>query len=322
MKSNLKMDCQPKKRIIKKKLRLVVEPAVTNSSSSSNSEEGSNTISPSSSSTPKQISPSIHWNAVLNNWTVEERSSIVLKFQELCDIYIVSEEIAPTTGTPHLQMYVKFKEKCRPISHNINPRISWSKVSNKPNQKRSTKEMVLNAVTYCRKSGKVFDEFNCPHETRDYNEVIECVDLAVDGYPWQKKVIDLYHTTPNHRNIYWFWSQEGLTGKTELVRYLAHKYNIPFSYGGSVSDIMNLAFNNMAESKCFIFALTRKKKNHISYDALEQLKDGLISNNKFETGCRIINRPHVFVFANKPPDDDEDEEFMSKDRFIVEEIGA
>jgi len=105
-----------------------------------------------------------------------------------------------------------------------------------------------------------------------------------------------------------------------MVRYLAVKFNVPFSYGGSVSDIMNLAFNNIKGAKCFVFCLTRVKQNKISYDALEQLKDGLISNNKYETGCFVINRPHVFVFANKPPDNDEEEDYMSSDRLCVHEI--
>lgn len=72
---------------------------------------GGNTISP----TVKQISPAIKWCFTLNNYTIENCSSIVLKVQRSCKFAIVGKEIGEG-GTPHLQGYVEFKTKVRPIS--------------------------------------------------------------------------------------------------------------------------------------------------------------------------------------------------------------
>lgn len=51
-----------------------------------------------------------HYCFTLNNWTEED----LTKFQNLKARYIIyGEEIAPTTGTPHLQGYMEFKNAVR-----------------------------------------------------------------------------------------------------------------------------------------------------------------------------------------------------------------
>jgi hypothetical protein len=65
--------------------------------------------------------------------------------------------------------------------------------------------------------------------------------------------------------------------------------------------------------KIIIMNIPRCNEGHISYQALEQLKDGLAMSTKYEGGQMCMNSPHVVVFANTPPD----MEKMSNDRFNI-----
>jgi len=78
---------------------------------------------------------------------------------------------------------------------------------------------------------------------------------------------------------------------------------------------MNIMFKaNMDKTNIVVFDLPRNNGNKISYSALESIKDGLIVNTKYETGCKIINAPHIIVFSNKPP---EEGECMSIDKWRI-----
>lgn len=61
---------------------------------------------------PRQ-SPKKQWLFTLNNYTDLEFSSLKERLQEASSYSIIGEEIAPQTGTPHLQGYVSLKKKVR-----------------------------------------------------------------------------------------------------------------------------------------------------------------------------------------------------------------
>jgi len=223
------------------------------------------------------------------------------KLIPLCKEYMFGEEHGKSGETPHIQGWFVLKSKSRrkTLEKYFKNGVSLFKLKCKKG-----------ATAYCMKEGnKLVTNVDIP-------EPLECMTELRE---WQQECLDIYLSKPDHRSIHWFHGKKNM-GKTEMVRYLAIHHKVPFSYGGSVSDVMNLAFNNMKGARAFLFCLTKVKKNKISYDALEQLKDGLISNNKYETGCFVINRPHVFVFSNEPPEDDEFEEKISSDRIIVHEV--
>jgi len=49
-----------------------------------------------------------NWVLVLNNYTEEELTHIHNEFEKKSKRFIIGKEIAPTTGTPHLQMFVSY----------------------------------------------------------------------------------------------------------------------------------------------------------------------------------------------------------------------
>lgn len=86
---------------------------------------------------------------------------------------------------------------------------------------------------------------------------------------------------------------------------------------GKAADILAQVMLVKEATGCWprivIMNLPRCNEGHISYQALEQLKDGLAMSTKYEGGQMCMNPPHVVVFANTPPEYDK----MSSDRFQV-----
>lgn len=72
----------------------------------------------------KQISPAKHWCFTLNNYTPEDIS--LIQNNSSINKYIFQEETGEN-GTKHLQGYIEFKEKTRPLSLFDSKRIHWEK---------------------------------------------------------------------------------------------------------------------------------------------------------------------------------------------------
>ena len=244
----------------------------------------------------KQISPSIRWCFTLNNYTKEEYSSIVLIFSDKAKLYIIGDEIGDS-GTPHLQGYVEFKTKLRPLNLFNFKRIHWEKCLGSKDDN----------VAYCSKQN-VLVSYGLPKPIK----VIENL------YPWQKNIEDIVLSEPDDRKIYWYWDSVGNIGKSALIKYMIVKHKVLYCSGGKHTDIMNLVFNqDMDNCFCVMFDIPRANRGCISYASLEAIKNGMVCNTKYETGVKIFNSPHLFVFANFPP---EDESMLSVDRWIIKKL--
>ena len=263
------------------------------SNSSSEFGEGGNTISPSL----KQISPAIRWCFTLNNYTIEDCSSIVLTIRDKCKKAIVGKEVGEN-GTPHLQGYLELKKKGRPVGIFKNSRIHFEK----------SKGDAESNETYCGKDGDLLIKFGFPRP----------IKIIENLYSWQKKIENIVLGDIDDRKIYWFWECKGNIGKSAFVKYMIVKHKVLFCSGGKYTDIMNLVFNqDMDTCNCVMFDIPRANKGAISYASLESIKNGMVCNTKYETGVKIFNSPHIVIFANFPPDD---EEQLSSDRWCIYEL--
>ena len=262
------------------------------SNSSNSSMAGGNTKTPAK----KQISPAIRWCFTLNNWTKEEFSSIVSILDEKGRLFIIGDEKGES-GTPHLQGYVEFKTKCRPLNLFECNRIHWEK---------ALKSKATN-IEYCSKEGKVLVSSGLPKPIKVIEEL----------YSWQKKIEDIILSEPDDRTVYWFWESEGNVGKSAFIKYCCVKHKVAFCCGGKYSDIMNLVFNiDMDKCNTIMFDIPRCNNGHISYSSIESIKNGLVCNTKYETGFKVFNSPHCIVFANEPPDVN----MLSHDRWVVRDL--
>lgn len=72
---------------------------------------------------------------------------------------------------------------------------------------------------------------------------------------------------------------------------------------GKQGDLINLAYNVNWETEvnALMIDLPRINEGKLAYGAVEDIKNGYITNFKYETGHKKFNPPHVIIFSNFPP---------------------
>lgn len=268
-------------------------------SSKSSKGEGNTKNSP---SPKKQISPAIRWCFTLNNWSEEEHSSIVLIIQSACRCGMVAKEIAPTTGTPHLQGYIEFIKKARPISVFKNKRIQFKKC-------KGTKD---ENVVYCSKE----DKNPFIHNIR-VKKPVKTISLS-EMYPWQKEILEAIAEEPDDRTVHWYWSHDGGIGKTAFCKYLTVHHHAICLHGKG-ADVRNGVVAHMEKDggqtpELIVYPIPRcHGSEYVSYEAIENIKDMYFYSGKYEGGMVCGNPPHLIVFANEPPKESK----LSLDRWHI-----
>lgn len=103
---------------------------------------GGNTKTPA-----KSVNPAKNWCFTLNNYTEEVFCSICSKISDTCLTACIGKEVG-ACGTPHLQGYIEFKTKSRPLTvfQCISTGIHWER-------SKGSKE---DNLTYCSKENLVF----------------------------------------------------------------------------------------------------------------------------------------------------------------------
>jgi len=286
------------------------------SSMSSNMEimeiEGGNTSLPQSSQ--KRPSQSQYWCFTHNNYKIEDMEILEMTFKKMDCAYIFQEEVgAPeeeNSGTPHLQGYFEFRGR----------RGRWSELKlpfNPHFEKRKGTRM--QNIKYCSKD---YTHIGTPrHFSPDLKPPRPIKVLAEHELrDWQKGVVSVIDSEPDDRTLHWIWSEAGNLGKTTFCKYLTMKHGaIPLA--GKGADVRNGVVTHITQNgttpELIVVPIPRSfSKQYLSYEALENCKDMYFYSGKYEGGAVCGNCPHVFVFANFPPD----EEAMSTDRWRVWQI--
>lgn len=238
-------------------------------------------------------SPKYVWDFVLNNWSEEEYCSILNVCKDIGKKYIISKEVG-LQGTHHLQCYISLKKKLRKkqLIELFGKRVSFRPARN---------EDAL--IEYCRKDGD-YVQYGFPKPIKIISELKE----------WQKNIENIVFNEPDGRSVYWYYDTVGGKGKSAFCKYMYVKHNALVIQGGKLADIMNIIFNyNMDNCNMIIIDVPRNNGNKISYNAVECILNGMITNTKFETGVKVFNPPHVVVFSNYEPEYSS----LSLDRWIV-----
>lgn len=254
-----------------------------------------NTIS---SSARVSVNPCIRWCFTLNNYSVEELSSICSICSVECRYAIIARETGEK-GTEHLQGYIEFKTKRRPKNVFGNARIHWEKA-------RGTKEQ---NITYCKKDDPA--PFVHPAEYRV---------VLPDVFDWEADIIKILNEEPDDRSIHWIWESEGCKGKTTFQKWIYQNYKRVICLSGKSSDMKNGIVQYQDKTgflpKVVLINIPRSCSQFVSYTGMEEIKDMWFYSGKYEGGMVCGPNPHVFVFANSEPDYDK----MSGDRWIVKNI--
>jgi hypothetical protein len=100
----------------------------------------------------------------------------------------VSREVGEG-GTPHLQGYLEFTRKVRPVNKFHTKRIHFEKC--KGNRQEN--------YDYCTKDGDIviMQGMDMPYK------------LELDNlYDWEKQIIEIVKGKPDDRSLYWFWEDQ------------------------------------------------------------------------------------------------------------------
>ena len=245
----------------------------------------------------------------LNNYTEKMIEKLLSKLdQKVVWRYTFQEEIAPSTGTPHLQGAIEMSKGKRKRMHEwIGIDGFWTGPMDNP----------AGAHAYCcdpkkrKPGGKVWTNFR-------HNKPLKCLALE-ELYEWQRKVVDMVDPSKeiDDRKVCWFWSVKGAVGKSQMMRYLVIKHDA-IVCSGKASDMKNMIVNYIDKSgglwpEIVVMDIPRKMESFISYTGMEEIKGGIFANSKYETGMVKMNPPHMIVFANFPPET----EAMSLDRWDI-----
>ncbi len=244
-------------------------------------------------------SPKYLYDFVLNNYTDEEVFQIKELLPRICKKALFGFEVGES-GTPHLQGSITLKVKDRMtglLKHECLKRCSFRET-------RNAKAL----DEYCRKGGNIW--------TYGYPKPIK---IITDLYDWQKDIEKICLSEPDGRTIHWYWEENGNRGKSAFCKYMNVRHNATIVRGGKLNDIMNIIFNtDMDLCRCIIFDIPRGHGGKVSTTSLEAISDGLITNTKYETGCKVFNPPNIVVFANSFPEHPEN---LSQDRWKITNLG-
>lgn len=200
---------------------------------------------------------------------------------------IAQLEECPETGKPHIQFYMVRKQRTRleTLKNKFDKTIHWEK-------RRGTEQQ---AIEYCMKKesqldgplpwGDITTEF-APKKRPLVRYKVS------DLYGWQKIVYEECKLDepchPRSRRLIYCWSNAGKVGKSTFAMSLVDSKLNCVAVAGKVADAINVAAVWMQKNKdqelhIIVLDCPRVCGSHLSWNALEQLSNGLLVNTKYET---------------------------------------
>lgn len=219
--------------------------------------------------------------------------------------YIIGKEICPSTGKAHLQGYIEAPSLIRPLEKFKEFKSThWEK-------RKGTREQ---NIAYCSKENNFVTNFE---NITIKKKVGKPMNDQLILQEWMNETLEYIESPRDNRKILWIYDLEGGKGKTKFCKYILQNYeNCIYFTGGRAIDITSQILENDYDPELCLFDIPRCNEGHISYNALEQVKNGLINSSKYKGGFRIFDCPHIIVFANFRPDINA----LSHDRWIIHRI--
>lgn len=248
--------------------------------------------------------PGLYWCFTWHDYTLESLETKIEVCKTLGIEFVFGKETCPQTGRKHIQGFLKFKVKSRPIEKlKWEPEIHWEKCKGSQEQN----------IEYCSKEGNFESNIKM---RRPLKKAFSDVEM----YPWQKELDNTLRGPPDDRSIIWIWEDKGSFGKTEMAKHIVDNYGALVLTGKSADAKFGIA-SYLKDKKnpdldVIVFHFVRSQEDFISYESLESCKDGIFFSGKYESAMVRYNIPHVVVFANFAPL----EEKLSADRWIIKKL--
>lgn len=211
--------------------------------------------------------------------------------------YVFSLELGENERTYHLQGYIELSVKARITEFKeIEGGAHFIK-------SKGTKQQ---NIDYCSKGDThiegptIWDKLKEPKYSPQQLGMVSADDL----WEFQKEILKIARGPIDDRKIYWFYSTETGTGKTQVAKHLMY-YDDFGLVNGDNADIMCAILGKDGKKdlkKGYLFNFSNDKNlKKVSYASMEQMKDGLLFSTKYESGGILIPPLNVVCFANGPP---------------------
>lgn len=212
--------------------------------------------------------------------------------------YVAGKEQGELNKGWHIQGYIEFADKQRPIE-----KLKWPK--------ECSWRVAIGSA-----------EDNYKYCTKDNDFITKGIEgpytLELDLYPWQEKLASMVANAPDDRCIYWIFEENGNAGKTTFQKWLfLHSPNVVV-ISGKGADMKNSIIeykkaNNVLPRTVLINIPRCQDTGFLSWQGIEEIKDMFFYSGKYEGGMVCGKPPHVFIFANVPPDTTK----LSSDRWRI-----
>ncbi len=259
------------------------------------------------------------WNNYPDDWkTVIESAIATAKVKYPKISWIGGLEVAPTTGTRHVQGYMEFAPagstlRVRPMEALSLPKeVHWGDDHGKPCRGSRSQN-----VEYCTKTATEVSG------TLPYDPVLTLPTI----YGWQLEALKIATAPPDSRTIHWYWEANGGMGKSTFVRYLCVLAKTlttlrPLVVGGKAADmkhgIVSMKERTGLYPTLILLDVPRTSMDYLSYTGIEEVKNGVFFSQKYESAMVVMPYPVIMVFANEEPCYGK----MSQDRWCVQKIGG
>lgn len=225
------------------------------------------------------------YDFTLNNYSEVEVSQVRQAIEGLCKKGGFGFEVGEECKTPHLQGALWLKRKMRITA--LKKVAGFERASFR--EMRNEKAM----IDYIQKDGDVW-LFGFPPKPR-----IDKFVLEMELLEWQKKALEIHLTEPDRRSIYFFVGAN--VGKSCFLKWMLYKYphEVKATTCKNANDVTLMAEDWV---KTYIINYGQEVETY-PYSALEELKDGFVTNAKLKKKMDICVQapPHVFVFCNHEP---------------------
>lgn len=292
-----------------------------------------------------------YWCLTLNNYDEEDlqRWDQVVSSGK-ADYLCYQQEVAPSTGTPHLQGYVVFPKLLRlsgvkklfgavhAVRANGTPSSNRDYCSKEqegtsdfkefgtlpadPKRGKRTdfeefKEAVANGLRCKRKAREDFPDLVAKYPRWVYDTLADQQDLQVEEhelYEWQQDLTTRLSEDPDDRKVIFVVDKEGNNGKTWFSKhYCKTNDKCQLMEPAKKAD---MAYSLIDELRVLFINVTRTSDPSnldYLYSFIESVKDGIVFSPKYESRMKYLGKVHVVVMMNMDPNYD----LLSKDRYEV-----
>lgn len=130
---------------------------------------------------------------------------------------------------------------------------------------------------------------------RDY-DVTKPVLPNIILHEWQENLLETLKQSPDERLIHIIIDPVGGAGKSTFCRWLIHNLEGVEIFGSGASKDIALAIK---KPRVALFDFARCVAEARPWNIVEQVKNGMVFNSKYESGMKYFPIPHVVVFTNQ-----------------------